>query len=81
LLHEQGYDKQYNLIGEYITWGVNKSSLKKDNNKNNIYIGGYHMLLHLRWEGIIIDTIFITYVSSNIYSFIENDIQQYALKN
>lgn len=81
LLHEQGYDKHYNLIGEYITWGVNKSSLKKDNNKNNIYIGGYHMLLHLRWEGIIIDTIFITYVSSNIYSFIENDIQQYALKN
>ena len=81
LLHEQKHDEKYNLIGEYITWGVNKSSLRKDNNKKNIYIGGYHMLLHLRWEGIIIDTIFITYVSSNIYNFIENDIQQYALKS
>lgn len=78
LLHEQWFDKTYTLIGEYLTWWVAKNAIKQSQDKPNIIIGGYHMLLHFWGEGTTVDHIIIHYIHNAMKNFIEDDIQQYA---
>ena len=79
LLHNNGIQKTHNLVGEYLTWWIARNAIKKNNSQPSIIIGGYHMLLHFRWEGNIIEKIIICYVPQNISTFIESDINQYAI--
>jgi hypothetical protein len=77
-LHESCLKESHTLIGEYLTGWVAKNSIKQTDDKPNIMIGGYHMLLHFWGEGNKIDNIIIVYVPNNINTFIEEDIRHYA---
>jgi hypothetical protein len=79
-LHEWWFEQTHTLIGEHLTGGVAKNAIKQTSNKPNIIIGGYHMLLHFRWEGNKIDHVIICYIHQGMKSFINDDIQQYAIR-
>lgn len=77
-LHNQWFAKTHHLIGEYLTWGVGKSTTMMNSEIDSIMIGGYHMLLQLRAQGKKVDHIIILYIHHSLKSFIHDDIQQYA---
>lgn len=79
-LHEGWFEDTHTLIGEHLTGWVAKNAIKQTTNKPNIIIGGYHMLLHFWGEGNKIDHVVICYVHAAMKSFINDDIQQYAIK-
>jgi hypothetical protein len=79
-LHERWFEETHTLIGEHLTGWVAKNAIKQTTNKPNIIIGGYHMLLHFWGEGNKIDHVVICYIHAAMKSFINDDIQQYAIK-
>jgi len=79
-LHEWWFEKSHTLIGEHLTGWVAKNAIKQTSNKPNIIIGGYHMLLHFWGEGNKIDHVIICYIHQSMKSFINDDIQQYAIR-
>ena len=79
-LHEWWFENSHTLIGEHLTGWVAKNAIKQTSNKPNIIIGGYHMLLHFWGEGNKIDHVIICYIHQGMKSFINDDIQQYAIR-
>jgi hypothetical protein len=79
-LHEWWFENTHTLIGEHLTGWVAKNAIKQTSNKPNIIIGGYHMLLHFWGEGNKIDHVIICYIHQGMKSFINDDIQQYAIR-
>lgn len=79
-LHEWWFEQSHTLIWEHLTWGVAKNATKQTNNKPNIIIWGYHMLLHFWGEGNKIDHIIVCYIHQWMKNFINDDIQQYAIR-
>jgi hypothetical protein len=79
-LHEQWFEDTHTLIGEYLTGWVAKNAIKHTSQQPNIIIGGYHMLLHFWWEWNKIDHVVIWYIHEGMKPFINDDIQQYAIK-
>lgn len=78
LLHEKNFSDTHKLIGEYLTWGVGKTTSLIQDDEQSIIIGWYHMLLQLRAQGKKVDNIIILYIHQSMKSFIKEDILQYA---
>ncbi len=79
LLHDNN-KQTHTLIGEHLTGWVAKNAIKQSNDKPSIIIWGYHMLLHFWGEWNHIDHVIITYIHQWMKSFIQDDIEQYAMK-
>lgn len=74
----QGYDKQYKIVAENITWGVGKTLSIAKNAPTKIIIGGFEYLLTATSQEISFDIIIFFNIVWNISEVIYHDIAYYG---
>lgn len=77
-LYANGYHKKYELIVEWMTWGIGKNVMKIAKKGPKVVIGGYHFLLNLFASKQRVDMWFVLSIDWPLKEYILDDIQWYG---